>query len=1299
MPQAKITVQAMVHRTADDTIVPRETPVLHTDVRPSPINHTDDVQRPSAASHLDDITALLATTPPLPQQVHGNARQDPARIREEVELDVNRRRNQGNHLPTYLMAHERVSRFGLSDLGSLTRMCNHCNARYFTAEMTTLREYVRCCHKGKVSLEPLAAMPDVLKNLFRGTHPSSRHFRRYVLCYNHAFQFVSLEATLRDLPPGRAPPIYAIQGKMYHHISDVNVNAPRQRYGPVYFLDPEASVDQRVDNNQALERPLIARLEALFREINPYARAYMHLRERYNYELQTIERLRQEALANNQPPPVEMPTVTLELLTVRGANRRQYDMPVVEEVAAIYNIQPDAPATPNMRIYVRDAPTRFREIAETSELLDPLVFPLLFPRGEPGWHWNIPHQHGQRKVTLCQYYAYRLAIRDNEQRFYYGGKLAQQYCVAAYLKIENNRIRYILNNQDRLRAEEYVGLRDYFHYRIEGHNQRVNDEDDQIDDEEEAAIMGRMVILPSSFIGSPRHQQQLFQDAMAVVGRFGMPSIFLTMTTNTRWPEIIDNIPEGHTAADHPSLTSRVFYAKVNQLTNDMEQAHVFGTPVANLHVIEFQKRGLPHCHDLLILKEEDRFTDSLRIDALISAEIPDRDTEPDLYEIVTSFMVHGPCGELNPDSVCMVDEKCSKGFPKDFSETTVLSPSGHASWHINEFPMHKNTHTIYRLRVHLPNRQIVVFRPGYEHEAMERNEVTRLTGWFALNRIDPDARQYLYPEIPYHYVWNERQRRWTRRQRGANRIVVRIHAVHVRNQELYYLRLLLLHVRGAQSYEDVRTLNGVVYNTFKEACQMRNLLTDDAEWRRALTEACARDMPRQLRNMFAYILLFCEVGDAHALYNQFRNQLMEDFVRRGMTDDEAEQRSLRAIQHVLMVNGSRLAEHGLPEPNEPVQDMEPIDVQLERQVADEMLQNLNPEQRVVYDRVLAAVHGGPDHADRYLMVNAAAGSGKSYLFRALIAQLRSEGLSVIVACPTGIAASIFKDGRTIHSTFKLPFDINETTTSSVTPTSEQGRAIAAASLIIIDEVSMVTNMVFNIIEQALRDICRDERPFGNKIILIGGDFRQTLPVVVGGDRCMIVNSCIKSSRHWPLFVNLQLHTNIRAINNQQFSRWLLDLGNGVLPPFRRTPYGNIIEIPEEYCVDTQGDLIDFCFEDILSADSYTRAILTLTNEASDMINGRIMDRATGQSRTYFSADSVDTTDDPAAEVANFQVEMLNTLTPSGMAPHRLTLKVGVMIMLIRNLNLKQGLCNGTRLIVRVLGDHNIIECISDSID
>ncbi|KAJ8909921.1 hypothetical protein NQ315_017225 [Exocentrus adspersus] len=106
-----------------------------------------------------------------------------------------------------------------------------------------------------------------------------KSFSRHSSFIQSLSKFVSLEATLRDLPPGRAPPVYVIQGKMYHHISNININAQRERYGPIYFLDTEASVDQRHDNNQTLDRNLIARLEYLFREINPYARAYMHLRE------------------------------------------------------------------------------------------------------------------------------------------------------------------------------------------------------------------------------------------------------------------------------------------------------------------------------------------------------------------------------------------------------------------------------------------------------------------------------------------------------------------------------------------------------------------------------------------------------------------------------------------------------------------------------------------------------------------------------------------------------------------------------------------------------------------------------------------------------------------------------------------------------------------------------------------------------------------------------------------------------------------------------------------------------------
>ncbi|XP_023311823.1 uncharacterized protein LOC108913689 isoform X2 [Anoplophora glabripennis] len=1377
IPGPSSPVAASTH--SNNTPVPILAPPMPQDVIEIDVENIGDEIIPELSpSLLDDLQNEFADLP------FNNRRQTANQMdaaiadiptREDIQQDIERLRNIENRLPTYLLASERIVLGGTYNLGPLDQMCIHCSAFYFHVERLSRGHYTKCCRQGNVVLENLPPMPDVLEALFQGLHPLSAHFRRYILLYNYSFQFVSLEANLRDLP-ARGPYVFSVRGKVYHHISNVNVNEPLQRYGPIYFLDPDDAVNARAqNNNQVLDRRLIVLLEQLLRDINPYARAYMHLRERYNLERQTIDRLRAEAVRDNvEPPPLQMPNITLELLNVRGINRRQYDLPRVEEVAAVYNLMPDAPATPNMRIYVRDEPTRFQNVSEESEHNDPLVFPLLFPQGEPGWYIGMPHRNGNRNITLCEYYAYRFGIRNNDTRLKYGGRLTQQFAVTAYIKIENNRLKYILRNQERLRVTEYVGLADYLHRRVQEGNEN-----------DEAATLGRMVILPSTFIGSPRYQQQLFQDAMAVVGRFGIPSLFITMTTNARWPEIVDNIPAGYTASDHPSLMDRVFQCKLNEMIDDVLKKHIFGVHVANLYVIEFQKRGLPHCHNLLILRDGDKLTDPRRIDAFISAEIPDPQLEPELYEIVTSFMVHGPCGELNPDSVCMVNGQCSKKYPKEFSELTVISEKGQVSykrpnngrtltirannrncildnrwivpynpyillkykchinieacattqcvkylykylfkgvdlalvrinvenqanynevenylnarymtppeacWHINQFETHKNTHTVYRLCVHLPTRQMVRFQPGFEIQALENNEITQLTAWFLLNQNDPDARQYLYTDIPYHYVWNSRTKRWTRRQRGANKIVTRMYSVSIRNQELYYLRLLLLHVPGAISYEELRTLNGVIYDTFKEACQHRNLLADDVEWKRTLREACSRDMPYQLRSMFAFILVFCEVSDAPALWDEFRDYFMEDFRRHGLSEERALQQTLQCIQTTLLLNGTRLASYGLPEPAEMVIRFDPINIETERVQGQEMYENLNHEQRTICNAVMNAVHDDND-PNRLFLVNAAAGSGKSYLFQTLISKLRGEELPVLVACPTGIAASILKGGRTIHSVFKLPFDINETTTTGISPTTSEGRYIASCKLLIIDEVSMVTNLIFNIIERALRDICSDNRPFGNKVTLLGGDFRQTLPVVVGGNRCTIVNACIKSSRHWPLFTNYDLQTNVRAIQNHEFATWLLNLGNGTLQPLRRTIYGNIVQIPTNCYVTSVPDLIEFCFDDMDPTVAISRAILVPTNNISHSINKKVLQKLEGLSKTYCSADCVDTTDDPAAEVANYTVEFLNSLTPSGLPPHKLVLKEGAVIMLLRNLNLKKGLCNGTRLIVRLLGNQYI---------
>ena len=107
-------------------------------------------------------------------------------------------------------------------------------------------------------------------------------------------------------------------------------------------------------------------------------------------------------------------------------------------------------------------------IAYISCHLDPMVYPLLFPNGEPGWHINMPHmEHRQtrvrNKVTMQEFYSYRLAIRDGFSALHRSGKLLQQYIVDAYVKVEGCRLKFIQNNQAQLRVVLYSGLMDRLH--------------------------------------------------------------------------------------------------------------------------------------------------------------------------------------------------------------------------------------------------------------------------------------------------------------------------------------------------------------------------------------------------------------------------------------------------------------------------------------------------------------------------------------------------------------------------------------------------------------------------------------------------------------------------------------------------------------------------------------------------------------------------------------------------------------------------------------------------------------------
>ena len=144
------------------------------------------------------------------------------------------------------------------------------------------------------------------------------------------------------------------------------------------------------------------------------------------------------------------------------------------------------------------------------------------------------------------------------------------------------------------------------------------------------------------------------------------------MTCNPRWPEIQREMRQKGLSKPPPELCARVFKMKLDELTKDLYEKGVFGQHVAHVHVIEFQKRGLPHAHILLILKSCDSPKDASMYDRFVSAEIPDPTKSPEharLHYLVLRHMVHVHKPPCQTD-----DCKCKRGFPKKYQSATTDS-------------------------------------------------------------------------------------------------------------------------------------------------------------------------------------------------------------------------------------------------------------------------------------------------------------------------------------------------------------------------------------------------------------------------------------------------------------------------------------------------------------------------------------------------------------------------------------------------------------------------------------------------
>lgn len=284
------------------------------------------------------------------------------------------------------------------------------------------------------------------------------------------------------------------------------------------------------------------------------------------------------------------------------------------------------------------------------------------------------------------------------------------------------------------------------------------------------------------------------------------------------------------------------------------------------------------------------------------------------------------------------------------------------------------------------------------------------------------------------------------------------------------------------------------------------------------------------------------------------------------------------------------------------------------------------------------------------------------------------------------------------HSTFNIPIEIYPDSNCSFTKNDKIGKMVRELQFLVWDEVAMMNKWAIECVDRALKDLKNSTKPFGGVTVLFAGDFRQILPIVKHSNLVGQAAASLKKSFIWDSMGKFTLTQNVRLANgvegeqerNQDFAKWLLKLGSGELQEEEYT------QVKIDRCqVKEMADGVDFdknfvtnhykgvtemienrdwgCLTKYYAA----RCLITPLGKTVDKVNARMTDIIPGDAQVSISVDHMD-----EEGVDAVGPEILNSFQINGFPEHSLKLKVGMPLVLLRNLNLAQGLCNGTRLVI-----------------
>ncbi|XP_012837527.1 PREDICTED: uncharacterized protein LOC105958070, partial [Erythranthe guttata] len=895
--------------------------------------------------------------------------------------------------------------------------------------------------------------------------------------------------------------------------------------------------------------------------------------------------------------------VKLRLVKSRSTDGRTYNLPNASEIAGL--IVGDFDTQEGVRdIVVETRSNKLQRISELHPLYLPLQNPLLFPYSEDGYRDDISLRES--------------SFADNRKR--------RKFCVDRFSMVESHRLN-IRFNQDQLRIDMYKGIEEKIFKR-----------------DTEGKSVGQGIIIPGSFTAGPRYMFNNFVDALQIYNWIGFPTLFITIACNPQWPEIQRVFKDTNLRSeDRPDILCRVFKMQLDSMMTEIKKGRMFGRIRAS---------------------QEPR-----RIDRIICAEIPDKENDRKMYQLVEKYMIHGPCGQENLKSPCMNDRVCTKRFPKPFVQRTESDADGFTVYRRRE-----DGRTVTKKKTTLDNGFVVPYnrillskyRAHINIELCNQNKSIkylfkyvnkghdRVTAAFYETR-NTDGGAEIRDEIKMYYdcrylpaceaMWRLFNFNIHYRDPSVIRLSFNLPdhqpPVFNENQSLQSVldrpsakqTMFLAWFEANKNYPHARDL--------RYACYVLGLLDDDKEYINAIIEVNTWASGDYIRRLFAVMLLSNSLSRPEHVWQScwldlaegiaYKQQRLHKNPDLHISDESLKNYTLTEIEKILQSNGKSLRNYApMPVPIESSDEdtvntlvLDELDYdrfEMGRELQ-QCLASITDDQRKVYDVVMDVVSN--DSGGMFFLYGHG-GTGKTFLWKTLSAAVRSKGKIVINVASSGIASLLLPVGRTAHSRFGLPINV--------------------------------------------------DKPFGGKVVVIGGDFRQILPVVLKASMQDIVHATINPSPLWNFCRVMKLTKNMRlqscsSPSNvdeiKEFGDWTLNVGNGDVGEDNDGEAS--IEIPDDMSIGDSEypfrDLLEFVYPDLLSnmydRDYFQgRAILAPTNKCVESVNDHLMSLLPGEEKVYLSSDSMcrdEQTTEDNAEI--YSTEFLNTIRCSGVPSHALKIK------------------------------------------